>query len=713
MNIIKKCIFIYLIILLITCGKIAFADDTDKKLTVILVPDFSFQEVKWLNENGRFLELWRTGGMSAMNIRPDGPYSYLNNTVTIASGVRSLGVEGWNGFIKGEFDGDVLAEVNYQQWTGEVVDEGVIFHPLFHKLVDKNKETTYRSEIGILGELLKNHGIESFVIGTSDSGPEKIRYGSLMTMDQEGKAKGLLLEGTKKSEGSPWGMVMDVDNILLTLSTINNTPDPTFTVVEWGDLHRLFKQKGNMTSDYFLKQYEQSLFHLELFISKLLLNDYTQNVMLVSPMVHSDAYQSKERLAPFFYWEDATLQESYYLLSATTRQPFVLSNLDIVPTLLDFYEIKDKGQFFGKPLQKIIATSSTLEEGLKTIDLMFLVFKTRNVILSSYITLLVLLLIITSVIIMFREQNDTWKGVAKILLISGISSPLWLLLTPYSLNYIQPNIYLLLLIFCSFLTGYLVVKFIPNPIFFLSVVLFLTITIDLFIGNYLMQRSYLGYDPVIGARYYGIGNEYAGVYLISGLLLLEHSSIRRWFLLLIIGLSQLYLLSSTSLGANAGATLAAGIMFAYFSYRCFFPKANFRIFLLIFSSLGLITLILLFLTQLNGQESHIGYAFSRFFQGDLQYIFDTIQRKLEMNWKIFRFSNWTQLFVTTYLLIALYLWRKKEIVRSGVRRILIQTGVVASIALLLLNDSGVVAAATSMFIIVCTSYYWALENYEL
>lgn len=696
--------------MLFICGKTVIAEDPEKKLTLILVPDFSFQEVKWLKEHGNSLEVWETGGMSAMNIRPDGPYSYLNNMVTIASGARGVGIDGWNAYVKGELVGEVLVEDLYQQWTGKVVDEGVIFHPLLHKLVDKNKNSTYRSQIGIVGKTLKKHGVQSFFIGNSDSGPEKIRYGSLLTMDQEGLAEGVLLEGTTKSEGSPWGLVMNVDNIFAHLSTITNNKVPSFTVVEWGDLHRLYKQKGTMAPDYFLKQYELTLLKLELFLSDLITQGYSQNVMLLSPMVHTDAYQNKERLAPLFYWQTSVRNESYYLQSRTTRQQFVVSNLDIVPTILQFYEIKDRGNFFGKPLQITVANNKVLEEGLKKIDLMFLIYKTRNIVLSSYITLLVILLIITSAIILFKDQNYTWKGVAKILLLSGISSPLWLLLTPYSLNYVNPNVYLLLLIICSFLTGFLVKKFIPSPILFISVALFSTITIDLFSGNFFMQRSYLGYDPVIGARYYGIGNEYAGVYLISGLLLLERTVIRKWFLLLTVSVGQLVLLSSTTLGANAGATLSAGIMYGYFVYRNFFPKIHWRILFVCLSFLLFVTLGLLFLTQLNGQESHIGYAFSRIFQGDFQYVFDTIQRKLEMNWKIFRYSNWTQLFVTTYLLAALYLWRKKGIVKNEVRRLLIQTGVVASISLLLLNDSGVVAAATSMFMIVCTSYYWVLEE---
>ncbi|UTW70481.1 hypothetical protein KHA80_08720 [Anaerobacillus sp. HL2] len=59
-----------------------------------------------------------------------------------------------------------------------------------------------------------------------------------------------------------------------------------------------------------------------------------------------------------------------------------------------------------------------------------MIFKTRNVILSSYITILVILLLIVSIIMMFKDKKEVWKRVAKVLLVSGISSLFWLLITP-------------------------------------------------------------------------------------------------------------------------------------------------------------------------------------------------------------------------------------------------------------------------------------------
>ncbi|WNF36922.1 hypothetical protein RJD24_21425 [Bacillaceae bacterium IKA-2] len=713
MNSAKSMFFILLVVLLFTCGKVGSATEMEKRFILIIVPDFSFQEVEWLNENGEKYNLWRTGGMAAMNVRSDGHYSYLNSIVSISSGARGLGVEGWNAFIKGEKINGVLVEEVYQQYTGNFVEEGMIFHPFLHKLVDKNKNTTYRGEIGVLGQTLKDYQVKRFVIGNSDFGEEKIRYGSLLTMDQDGLTEGVLLEATSKEVGAAAGLVMDTDKIISLLSVINDRVGNSFTVIEWGDLARLMKQKVNMTPDYYHEQYERTLLRLESSVDKILKEGYSQQLLLLSPSVHNDAYQNKEMLAPIFSWDGDLVNESFYLESETTRQRFLVSNLDIVPTILAFYDIDEKNdnRFFGKPLLKKKVDNPVLEEALTNINFMFQVFKTRNLVLSSYITLLVILLVLVSLIIVIKSKKTAWKHIAKVLLISGISSPMWLLVTPYLLLYINPPSYLILLNICSFLTGYFVVKYIPKKaVFILCSALFTMITVDLLLGNFFMQRSYLGYDPIIGARYYGIGNEFAGVYLISGLLLLETTIMRRWIVLATISIAMITLLSSANLGANAGATISAGVMFGFFSYRNFFPNLRWKTLLILFGLLISAVVAILFLAQLNGNESHIGYAFTKLFQGDLVYITDTIKRKLAMNWKIFRFSNWTQLFVTTYLLIGVYLWRGKAIVQDKTKRLLIQTGVLTSIALLLLNDSGVVAAATSMFIIVCASYYWALAD---
>ena len=50
-----------------------------------------------------------------------------------------------------------------------------------------------------------------------------------------------------------------------------------------------------------------------------------------------------------------------------------------------------------------------------------------------------------------------------------------------------------------------------NPFIFICIATAGTILIDLVNASYLQKQSILGYDPIVGARFYGIGNEYMGV----------------------------------------------------------------------------------------------------------------------------------------------------------------------------------------------------------
>ncbi|WP_197276416.1 hypothetical protein [Bacillus sp. JCM 19034] len=59
------------------------------------------------------------------------------------------------------------------------------------------------------------------------------------------------------------------------------------------------------------------------------------------------------------------------------------------------------------------------------------------------------------------------------------------------------------------------------------------------------------------------------------------------------------------------------------------------------------------------------------------------------------------------------MWIKQIQLPDEEKRLFLQTGVVASVALCVLNDSGVVAAAISMFAVVSTHYYWLSQNQDL
>ncbi|MEB1808940.1 MAG: hypothetical protein LPK26_16910 [Bacillaceae bacterium] len=688
--------------------------EQQKSLILIVAPDFSFEEAEWLLENGD-PNVWGRAGFSALNVRPEGSYSYLSNTVSLSTGIRGVGIDQWNAFEIGEFiDGRSVEEL-LLQWTGAYPQDSLL-HPYLHKLIEKNNSTTFRAPIGFLGETLKQEGITRYVLGNSDlSEEERVRYASLFAIDKKGEVQGELTKVVKADRAAPAGVGMNSNLLLEEIRVVEDESNRSFIVVEWGDFHRLFSNKDMMISSHFEKRYEHTLLSFEQFI-KALVDNSNRHVMLVAPMMHSGAYKEKKQLSPFYYW-GGSLEQPFELYSETTKQRYIISNVDIVPTILSAFALQVPSSLPGTPLNQveILDANYDHEDVVDNVNWIFKIYSTRSVILSSYITLLVLMLISVGILLWRQKTSPRWINAGKIILLAAVSSPIWYLFLSKVLLYVHSGYYFWLLTILSILLAWLLLKFTKYPLVVLGAIQFTVITIDLWMGSPLMQRSYLGYDPIIGARYYGIGNEYAGVYMISGLLMLIPfwKASKRTFLIVTTVLFGflIYMLGSSHLGTNAGATLSAGIAWGFIAVKHSSLMKRWKVWLpILLVAIPVFSLILLFLLQMSGKPTHIGYAFERILSGDFSYMFDVIKRKLQMNWKIFKFSNWTQLFVTSYILMGIILWRQKNWIKNEREKDILQAMLVTSVALLLLNDSGVVAAATSMFLIVATSYYWLLEE---
>ncbi|MCL7748824.1 photosystem II reaction center protein PsbN [Halalkalibacter alkaliphilus] len=708
----RKLILLLIILISFQSNLLSYAETTDKKekIAVILVPGLSMTEAHWFIHNEGTSELFEEAALGAMNVRPDGPYSYLNNMVTMGAGAKAVGVQGWNSYEATEEVKGFPASEWVHQLTGIRRTEGLL-HPDFHRLNNKNELGTHRGQVGVFGDMLREEAIVRQVYGHSDTLEERIRYGSLLALDQSGTVNGDITQSVKEKSGSPNGMEMDIEFLINKLSTVGEK-QKRFFVIEWGDLYRLYDQMFYMEESHFQNEQESQLKRLHSFLEQA--RQEVDELWVISPMMNKQAYDEKQQLAPVFYWGQ---QKGGYLTSNTTRQEYLLSSIDIVPTLLGSFHLPSESYSGNQVMQSSVGVMDKTPF-FQTVDEIVLIYKSRASVLSIYITCLVVALIGAAIYGAFgTKKRRTWRYITRLILLSALWSPFWFLALSGTVKTLGISGFVLGLIASSLLCGYVVEKGSEKPIFWIGLFTFLLINVDIILGFTLMQRSYLGYDPIIGARYYGIGNEFAGVYIISAIMVISplvESIPKKRLVALIVPLFTcvIVILGKNTLGTNAGATLSAGIAFAFFFYRMITKRWSWR-FLLIIFALSLSALFLfLYMLQLTGEQTHIGMAFDRLLNGDIRYITDTIQRKMAMNMKIFRHSNWTQLFVTSYLLGAIILWRRRLQLEGRDKQLFLQTGVVASFALLLLNDSGVVAAATSMFCVVSAHYYWLSASKE-
>ncbi|MDQ0254166.1 hypothetical protein J2S74_001539 [Evansella vedderi] len=694
-------------------------DPVDKHVIVLLVPGLSFEELDMITEQTNYPYMWKKGAYGAVNLRPDGNYSYLNNAVSIGTGKRALGISDWNAYNKDEKVNDTTVDNLMLQWYGTLPVASVL-HPHVNLLINKNLKSSFQPVVGWFGESLQEKGVFTYVMGNSDTRDEKVRYASLLTMDRKGEANGDLQKGVVDNIYAPSGMSMEPSLIKENIKHIHSQNDKTFVVVEWGDFYRLFQEEPNMLNDHFQKVYKDTFQRLEETIYQLL-SETGGEIWLLSPAVNSVAYKNKNQLGPLWVWHE-NRDEKGLLYSETTRRYSLLSNTDIAITWDNIFlgPSENRNYTVGYPIKYLddesIVDQWSLTGFQQRIKEITYVFDKRGAVLSSYVSSLVVMLIVVSLMIWLLKDSRKWKKVAQILLLSGILSPLLFLITSPWINAISPFLYVAAIFLGSLgLAALLKVSF--RQSYSIACFLFFSaLTVDIITGSYFIQRSFLSYDPVIGARYYGIGNEFAGIYLVSGLLMIapllkeEGKTLTKWLQLFVVIMGMILVLGLASLGANAGASISASIIMIYISIQLLLKDAKWRVKFIIAAGIPLLMLGFLYILQMAQPSSHIFTAFQKLFSGDFVTIWQTIERKIQMNWKIFKISYWTQLFVTSYFFIGIVLWRRQREQLHSSQLFLINCCIIGSLALLVLNDSGIVAAATSMFITLSVCYGWSIEG---
>jgi hypothetical protein len=176
-------------------------------------------------------------------------------------------------------------------------------------------------------------------------------------------------------------------------------------------------------------------------------------------------------------------------------------------------------------------------------------------------------------------------------------------------------------------------------------------------------------------------------------------------------LAWLAVLAAPTAGANAGGAVAAGVGFVGTWFFLRFPDISpGRLLLCLLAGFLLALLCLLAFNGLGhggsagSASSHVGKALTAAGDGEWEMLQALAVRKLETNWRLIRHSIWTKV-VATSLLVSFSVQllpgsgererRLRPEWTAGFRGIL-----AASVAALLFNDSGIVAAATAIVYLV-------------
>lgn len=692
-----KILFLILFLTLFFNGNIY----SDKRKVII----FSLNSINWedLKEANlkTFNFLFEKASLGIINTRSKN-ISLGSAYLPIGTSSRGIGIEETQfAFNYGEKYLDEKSQEVFLRRTGKNLKKENVFNPNIVKIIKENEISEYTIKVGVLGELLHKNNLKTSVFGNADT-DEIHREIVSAFMDEKGTvdygdiSSGILI----KDNSFPYGIKIDYKKMLLEFKKLKNKAD--LFAFELGDTYRLDEYREFLKDEIFIFRKKEILCEIDEFLNNILKEiDLSSTLLIIlTPYPKKEERSENYFLAPVIIYSKEI--NSGILTSGTTRQNGIITNLDITPTILSFLKIKENDLFFGReikseklvnPLQFIISLDKKLFNicGQNTPFL-------RGIIVYQSISIVIVLLFILL---------KLSKKFSIFLILSSASLPLSsLFLSVFTSDKIYFSL-IYLVIIVLFLITLLKIIFKNNLlVFFLICILtFLVLLYDTIFGSYLMKYSPIGFSLSAGARYYGIGNEYLGILMVS--LLLGITGIEEIYrknifnkISLPLFILSILIVGYPKLGANVGGVIT--VIFAFFItyYKIRNKIIDFRkiiyIILLIAFFLGMFIIVEISLNK-EGQ-SHLGMAILQIKSEGIKIPLQIIFRKLQMNFKLIQYTFWNKILIASLIVITiLYFYPSNFFKNLSSEFPFLSAGflgvISGSIVGLIFNDSGIIISA--------------------
>ena len=689
-----------------------------------IVVSMNKTNLNYMNQISSLKEkLSNSGYIGLMNTRGDGGNDDKRAYATIGSGGRaSVTSSNYIDFRNATKESNEL----YESTTTEN-PLGVNSLSINHILEYNSTNGQYGSTLGAIGKTLKDNKINVSVIGNADTGFEEDSFNrniALMAMDNMGRIKSGNVDDINIADNSmPFGLRTDYNKLLSETKKYYDESDVLF--VELGDTTRLDKYKQYLNNDSYTSMKNKIYKNIDSYLSEVFnLVDSNDIIYIVSPTQSNIDYQNKRRLSPVIKFEG---DGKGILKSSTTRRDGIVANVDVGVDILNEYGLKsdvavgksfttikndNNIDFLNNEYQKIVTTSTI-----------------RSNVVNFFVVLTVITWIASALLLLFKgvvpEKYRKASFIAsKEFLKSGVVIPLAFLIAPIS------NAVTSFGVCSSIIISVVVLYAIAHLLFkkddlkqigFFALLMISIIAIDSVFGTYLMKNNIMSYDAIIGARYYGIGNEYEGVTIASiivGLsIFIQGKKVPKWIIAVLL---LLVLITSAHpvMGANVGGAISEFVAYFVFMLLLLNIKVDFKKLCIV--GLGTVLVVVCFgvMDMVLGSESHLSLFINQILVNGPEAIIQTFGRKISMNIKLSKTSNWMKILTVGFAFsLALYFKYKNSIKDLISKNLIIFKGFVASligcIVTLLVNDSGIVSSATALLYVIVTLMILLINEYAL
>ncbi len=680
------------------------ATNSDKKVVLIIIDRVSLNDyIKYDAKNIK--KLINNGTVGLMNVRNADGYVDASGYLTFGTGTRAsaYGISSINLNVNENYTFGSAGDL-YKLNTGNDYGNNNIVNIGISNLISSSESADYKITPGLLGQLLKDNNIPTYVFGnsdiTSDNSITYRRYGALIAMDEKGTAFGDVSENILKyDKNSPYFMRTDYNKILDYFKEYEKNGG--FFVIDTGDTSRVDSYLSNVSSEIASKYERYAIINADNFIGKLLENiDASKDLLIVAtPCPSKSAISSSNLLAPIIIYGPGY---NGLTTSLTTKRDGIIANIDLAPTILNYFNIKAPVEMLGHPITNV-KTQNKVNYLENLNNKVVSIYTARPIVLKSYVIFLIIILILYLITLFLKIGYLKYlKPVVLGVMIVPLSLLILSLFSPLS---IYSSIIVLILITTLLL---LLIKLIAkdefNMLIVISLLTAIIITVDIFTGAHLMKGSILGYDVIAGARFYGIGNEYMGVLIGSTIMgvmtFIQKYDNRANKLLGVLFFALVFMLMVLpQYGAKIGGFITGFMAFGVTLLLMSEIKINYKNLLLLFLIMVVLLTLMFIASMFMGTFTHMAQTALIVKNEGITALYKIFARKLNMELTLIRYTIWSWVLIITIMSLFILSYKPTGILKSIFKKNkYIYYGFFGSIVGMLFalafNDAGIVAAST-------------------
>lgn len=685
--------------------------------------------------------LAKTASLGDVNIRSSARFATEVTPMHVALTMSAGSPAAFDPFAPSAYDLDQIIEGGtaaeaYRRSMGRSAEDAAIGYLGLPRVIRENTLSTLETVPGALGQAIVDAGGSTAALGNSDGGyREGIVYRSrpaaLLAMD----ASGLVTFGdvstlmlTDKA-GAPYGLTTDIPTLEATyrdvLRKTREHGGPALIVLDPGDAERAFNFSADASQQAAEAHRDEAMRTVDRVVRMAVEGLPDDAVLMVVSIAQARPASGPSGFGPLIL--SGRGYEQGLLSSPSTHRLGLVTDLDVAATVLDTLGIERPVEVLGN----VAAPSgASTDVGARTRFLRGLnatavaVDTVRPLVQNSYITVTVIVLLACAALLHpMQLAFRTWGGrvahalgdLILLLLSIPLASTLMYLVVrrPDSAAVVGLAFGVTTLLVWG---GARLLQLRLGPLVALGAVGLgsaLVLLTDQLFGAPLSFSGMFSYSPLLGARYYGLGNEAASVMVGGGLtglaLLIDAFHDKPWIEQVrrfgppVLGVLVIGIAAAPFFGANVGviawATVAFGIMWMQLNGRRVSWKT-------LVAMLGFIAVVVIAFSLYDtlagaGAQTHLGRAIDSARTGGVSELWLIVARKAETNWRVLRATNWSILMIAILAFLGFMRWRPQGIFAETLAAypafaVAMTAALWGSVAGYFTEDSGIVIPALVM-----------------